>query len=50
MINKMSFDELKQSLSQCNDKLLMFVIMLANGELMDRCDKDTLGKIGEGRK
>lgn len=43
MINEMSFDELKQNLAKCTDKGLMLLISLATGELMDRCDKNTLG-------
>lgn len=42
MIQEMSFDELKNDLAKCHTKMLMYVIMLANGELMDRCDKNTL--------
>lgn len=41
-LQEIEFDELKSELSKCNTKLLMFIIMMANGELMDRCDKNTL--------
>lgn len=43
-ITALEFDELKSQFRLCNTKLLMFIIMLANGELMDRCDKETLSK------
>jgi hypothetical protein len=36
------FDSLKTGLRKSHTKGLMFIIMLANGELMDRCDKNTL--------
>jgi len=36
------FDSLKMGLTKSTPKGLMFIIMLANGELMDRCDKNTL--------
>jgi hypothetical protein len=41
-IKEITFDELKSALRECNTKMLMFIIMLANGELMDRCDKNAL--------
>lgn len=43
-IISMGFNELKCQLREITDKHLMYIIMLANGELMDRCDKNTLGK------
>ncbi len=43
-LKELTFDELKSHLRECNDKLLMYIIMLANGELMNRCDNNTLGK------
>lgn len=41
-LQDIEFDELKAQLSICTTKLLMFIIMMANNELMDRCDKDKL--------
>lgn len=41
-LKDIEFDDLKNQLALCNTKMLMFIIMLANGELMDRCDKDKL--------
>jgi len=44
MLKELTFDELKSALGDCNDKLLMYIIMMCNGELMNRCDTNTLGK------
>lgn len=44
IIQNLSFDELKTEMRNCHTKMLMFVIMLANGELMDRLDKNILDK------
>lgn len=44
-LSDIEFDELKNQLSLCNSRLLMFIIMLANGELMDRQDKNKLIEI-----
>lgn len=44
MLQELTFDELKSAMRNCTTKLLMFIIMMANGELMDRCDKNTLEK------
>ena len=41
-LKEIEFDALKSQLSECTTKLLMFIIMMANGELMDRCDKNKL--------
>ena len=43
-IQDLTFDELKQALANCNTKMLTFIIMLANGELMERCDRHILDK------
>jgi len=42
ILQELSFDELKQQMRMCQTKMLMFIIMLANGELMERCDKNIL--------
>lgn len=39
-----NYDEIKTAFSKLPTKGLMFLIMLANGELMDRCDKDKLDR------
>lgn len=44
-IQDMTFDELKMQMSKCTTKMLMFIIMLANGELMERCDRHILDNV-----
>jgi hypothetical protein len=41
-LENMDFEELKLNLRKSSSKGLMFLIMMANNELMDRCDKNTL--------
>ena len=41
-LQEIEFDELTRQIRNCTTKLLMFIIMMANNELMDRCDKEKL--------
>ncbi len=46
-IDDLDFEELKSNLRKATPKGLMFLIMMANNELMDRCDKNSLMEIPE---
>lgn len=41
-LQDLTFDQLKNEMRDCHTKMLMFIIMLANSELMERCDRNIL--------